>query len=142
MYTGTDCQLCQVMQQEIDIAAKSVPIELSTFNIRDDALPDVHTWRRRYQYDIPVLHLEGKGTLKRIRVRGRVEQGKLTRAGSLGRCNRDLSTQSHGKSADREVERIAGQHRGSKMTRTMPAYVCVSLYNVCEQQGCADEMGI
>lgn len=65
MYTGTDCQLCQVMQQEITKASATVPIELSTFNIRDDSLPEVHTWRRKYQYDIPVLHLEGKGELIR-----------------------------------------------------------------------------
>lgn len=61
MYTGTDCQLCQVMQHEISLAAKTVPIELKTYNIRDDTLPDVHIWRRKYQYDIPVLHLDQAG---------------------------------------------------------------------------------
>lgn len=61
MYTGTDCQLCQVMQHEINKASKTVPIELATYNIRDDSLPDVHTWRRKYQYDIPVLHLGKEG---------------------------------------------------------------------------------
>ncbi|KIS69125.1 uncharacterized protein UMAG_11947 [Mycosarcoma maydis] len=60
MYTGTDCQLCQVMQHEIIKASKTVPIELSMYNIRDDSLADVHTWRRKYQYDIPVLHLGDK----------------------------------------------------------------------------------
>lgn len=61
MYTGTDCQLCQVMQQQIAKASEALPIQLSTYNIRDDSLPDVHTWRRKYQYDIPVLHLNDKG---------------------------------------------------------------------------------
>ncbi|KAJ9479604.1 Glutaredoxin-like protein [Pseudozyma hubeiensis] len=60
MYTGTDCQLCQVMQQQITKASEALPIQLSTYNIRDDSLPDVHTWRRKYQYDIPVLHLNDK----------------------------------------------------------------------------------
>ncbi len=58
---GTDCQLCDVMRHEITKASQSVPIELATYNIRDDSLPRVHTWRRRYQYDIPVLHLGDKG---------------------------------------------------------------------------------
>ncbi|GAC96580.1 glutaredoxin domain protein [Pseudozyma hubeiensis SY62] len=60
MYTGTDCQLCQVMQQQITKASEELPIQLSTYNIRDDSLPDVHAWRRKYQYDIPVLHLNDK----------------------------------------------------------------------------------
>ncbi|SJX63340.1 uncharacterized protein SRS1_14160 [Sporisorium reilianum f. sp. reilianum] len=60
MYTGTDCQLCDVMKHEISQAAHTVPIQLTTYNIRDDALPDVHRWRRKYQYDIPVLHLDDR----------------------------------------------------------------------------------
>lgn len=68
MYTGTDCQLCQVMQHEIIKASKTVPIELSMYNIRDDSLADVHTWRRKYQYDIPVLHLGDKGEQSSIRL--------------------------------------------------------------------------
>lgn len=61
MYTGTDCQLCDVMRDQITRAAQTLPIELHTYNIRDDTLPDVHTWRRKYQYDIPVLHLNDTG---------------------------------------------------------------------------------
>ncbi|SNX87166.1 uncharacterized protein MEPE_05876 [Melanopsichium pennsylvanicum] len=58
MYTGTDCSLCDVMKSEIAKAAQKLPIQLETYNIRDDSLTDVHSWRRKYQYDIPVLHLE------------------------------------------------------------------------------------
>ncbi|PWZ03835.1 hypothetical protein BCV70DRAFT_198022 [Testicularia cyperi] len=61
LYTGTDCQLCDVMKIEIQKVALTHPIQLSTYNIRDDSLPDVQHWRRRYQYDIPVLHLDGNG---------------------------------------------------------------------------------
>ncbi|CDR99227.1 hypothetical protein [Sporisorium scitamineum] len=63
MYTATDCQLCDVMKHKITKASGKVPIQLSTFNIRDDSLPDVHLWRRKYQYDIPVLHLDDRGEL-------------------------------------------------------------------------------
>ena len=63
MYTGTDCQLCTLMAQEIHKAAQTVSIELDTYNIRDDSLPNVHTWRKKYQYDIRVLHLDNKGEL-------------------------------------------------------------------------------
>lgn len=31
------------------------------YNIRDNSLPDVQRWRRAYQYDIPVVHLNGTG---------------------------------------------------------------------------------
>ncbi|GAK68375.1 uncharacterized protein PAN0_076c6622 [Moesziomyces antarcticus] len=60
LYTGTDCQLCDVMRNEIATAAQHVPLTLATYNIRDDSLDDVHYWRRKYQYDIPVLHLDGQ----------------------------------------------------------------------------------
>lgn len=47
------------------------PFRLDYYNIRDDNLPDVQKWRRAYQYDIPVVHLNGKGehTFQRERVR-------------------------------------------------------------------------
>lgn len=61
LYTGTDCQLCDVMRNEIATAAQHVPLTLATYNIRDDSLDNVHYWRRKYQYDIPVLHLDGQG---------------------------------------------------------------------------------
>ena len=33
------------------------PFTLATYDIRDDASPNVAYWRRKYQYDIPVLHI-------------------------------------------------------------------------------------
>lgn len=62
LYTGTDCQLCDVAKAVLDEirAGQDAPaLTLQLYNIRDDALPDVHRWRRAYQYDIPVLHLDG-----------------------------------------------------------------------------------
>ena len=61
LYTGPQCSLCDDAKVEISAAQKEAPAELALYNIRDDSLPDVHKWRRAYQYEIPVLHLEGKG---------------------------------------------------------------------------------
>lgn len=84
LYTGTHCQLCDVahsllvsLQKEVSLQLPSppplfmlfarswllpvqVPFELDTYNIRDDSAADVGKWRRMYQYDIPVLHMDGK----------------------------------------------------------------------------------
>ena len=80
LYTGTDCQLCDVAKSVLDDVARDVPFELVEYNIRDNSLEGVKQWRRAYQYgemtpafvrasaliwptstDIPVLHLEDKG---------------------------------------------------------------------------------
>ncbi|PWN37855.1 DUF836-domain-containing protein [Meira miltonrushii] len=60
LYTGTDCQLCDVAKEVLDKIAKETPFDLHLYNIRDNSLPDIQKWRRAYQYDIPVLHLNGK----------------------------------------------------------------------------------
>ncbi|PWN48990.1 hypothetical protein IE53DRAFT_168682 [Violaceomyces palustris] len=60
LYTGTDCQLCEVAWLEIQKARSKIAFEVEKYNIRDDSLEEVKHWRRKYQYDIPVLHLEGK----------------------------------------------------------------------------------
>lgn len=85
LYTGTDCSLCDVVkdvllqaQSEvrrcvakvcrcktlmIDPIASYVQADftIAYYNIRDDSMPDIQKWRRQYQYDIPVCHLDGKG---------------------------------------------------------------------------------
>lgn len=55
IFSGTDCQLCDEAKEVLE----TVPMEftVSTYNIRDDSLTNVRHWRRKYQYDIPVLHL-------------------------------------------------------------------------------------
>ncbi|KDN36484.1 DUF836-domain-containing protein [Tilletiaria anomala UBC 951] len=61
LYTGPQCSLCDDVKEVIDSARKEAPaFTLELFNIRDDSLSDVHKWRRLYQYDIPVLHLNGE----------------------------------------------------------------------------------
>ena len=50
LYTGTDCQLCDVAKSVLDEIGKTVDFELKEYNIRDDRLKDVKRWRRAYQY--------------------------------------------------------------------------------------------
>ena len=57
LFTGTHCSLCDDMKEVLDGAASRSSFTLSTYNIRDDASPNVRYWRRKYQYDIPVLHI-------------------------------------------------------------------------------------
>ncbi len=72
LYTGPQCSLCDDAKELIAAARKeaaetgggnagAVESELELYNIRDESLADVHRWRRAYQYDIPVLHLNGEG---------------------------------------------------------------------------------
>lgn len=55
IFTGTDCQLCDEAKEVLDEI--EAPFTLSTYNIRDDNEHNVKYWRRKYQHDIPVLHL-------------------------------------------------------------------------------------
>lgn len=57
LFTGTHCSLCDDMKEVLDEAALRSSFTLSTYNIRDEAMPNVRHWRRKYQYDIPVLHI-------------------------------------------------------------------------------------
>ena len=61
LFTGTHCQLCDVAKAVLDEIGQTTKFDLELYNIRDDTLPEVKRWRRAYQYDIPVLHLQGKG---------------------------------------------------------------------------------
>ena len=57
LFTGTHCSLCDDMKEILDKEATRSSFTLSTYNIRDDTMPHVQYWRRKYQYDIPVLHI-------------------------------------------------------------------------------------
>jgi hypothetical protein len=50
LYTGTDCQLCDVAKGVLQDLGRDVDFELKEYNIRDDNLVDVKKWRRAYQY--------------------------------------------------------------------------------------------
>ncbi|EJT53145.1 hypothetical protein A1Q2_03495 [Trichosporon asahii var. asahii CBS 8904] len=75
---GPECGLCEVSRElrnadhanfqvaldYLDLVYETHPFDLELFNIRDppkEADPmEANKWKRMYQYDIPVLHLEGK----------------------------------------------------------------------------------
>ncbi|CEH17599.1 Thioredoxin-like fold [Ceraceosorus bombacis] len=60
LYTGTGCSLCDVVKDQLKRLSAQHPHVLRLYNIRDDGSVNVKYWRRLYQYDIPVLHLEGQ----------------------------------------------------------------------------------
>ncbi|EPQ29716.1 uncharacterized protein PFL1_02936 [Pseudozyma flocculosa PF-1] len=92
LYTGPQCDLCTVMRIEIEKAANVVPLALSTYNIRDDSLPDVAKWRRKYQYDIPVLHLDDKGEYSKI-FRHRLKAEDLVKVIREAQAQEEVQTQ-------------------------------------------------
>ncbi|CCU99766.1 unnamed protein product [Malassezia sympodialis ATCC 42132] len=57
LFTGTHCSLCDDMKEVLDTVRLTTPFTLALYNIRDDSAPNVKHWRRKYQYDIPVLHV-------------------------------------------------------------------------------------
>ncbi|WFD36559.1 hypothetical protein MCUN1_003442 [Malassezia cuniculi] len=57
LFTGPQCSLCDDAKEALAEVRESVPFTFATYNIRDDASPQVAYWRRKYQYDIPVLHV-------------------------------------------------------------------------------------
>jgi len=61
LFSGTDCQLCDEAKEVLDEVRARQPFSLRVYNIRDDAEANVHYWRRKYQYDIPVLHVRDEG---------------------------------------------------------------------------------
>ncbi|KAE8537761.1 hypothetical protein D1P53_005817 [Cryptococcus gattii VGV] len=66
LYTGgKECSLCE---EQLALLRKTHPFHLTYFNIRappQDVDPrEAKKWRRLYQYDIPVLHLEDKRVQK------------------------------------------------------------------------------
>lgn len=50
LYTGTNCQLCDVAKSILVEVKKNVSFRLQEYNIRDNTLPNVDKWRRAYQY--------------------------------------------------------------------------------------------
>jgi len=57
LFTGTHCSLCDDMKEVLETVRHTTPFTLALYNIRDDSAPNVAYWRRKYQYDIPVLHV-------------------------------------------------------------------------------------
>lgn len=61
LFSGPHCSLCDDAKAVLAEARASVPFTLSVYDIRNDSAPDVAYWRRRYQYEIPVLHARWDG---------------------------------------------------------------------------------
>ncbi|KAK9894791.1 glutaredoxin 2 [Cystobasidium minutum MCA 4210] len=68
LYTGgPECSLCEVAKEALmELKQKrGLQFELETLNIREKGMdPSLKKWRRLYQYDIPVLHLNGEQVMK------------------------------------------------------------------------------
>ncbi|WVQ67805.1 uncharacterized protein L199_006010 [Kwoniella botswanensis] len=65
---GKECSLCEVAKQDLERLRRSTPFELNLWNIRDPPKGtderEAKKWRRLYQYDIPVLHLDDRRIAK------------------------------------------------------------------------------
>ncbi|WVQ83195.1 hypothetical protein IAT38_005334 [Cryptococcus sp. DSM 104549] len=65
---GKECSLCEVAKEQLSLLQRTTPFHLDYFNIRDPPANvdprDAKKWRRLYQYDIPVLHLEERRVQK------------------------------------------------------------------------------
>ncbi|GAA5994774.1 hypothetical protein JCM5350_007990 [Sporobolomyces pararoseus] len=76
---GPECSLCEVAKQDLRKVQQIAPFELNYYNIRKipgedpDLAYDRTTWRRLYQYDIPVLHLSSDDSFDSLA--GRVGKG-------------------------------------------------------------------
>ncbi|EGG09620.1 uncharacterized protein MELLADRAFT_61056 [Melampsora larici-populina 98AG31] len=69
LFTAPHCTLCNVFRTELLKLKDSSTypynqFQLSYYNIRDSSLEDHKLYRRAYQYDIPVLHLDGKELMR------------------------------------------------------------------------------
>jgi hypothetical protein len=54
------------------IPSEQTPFELSVVNIQD---PEQKHWKRKYVYDIPVLHVEGRLVARGIWGKREIEEG-------------------------------------------------------------------
>lgn len=71
LYTRQACHLCDVAKAELDRIAAAHPFELRVVDLDRDAPPDK---RRAYDWEVPVLELEGRKIMKY-----RVDEARLVR---------------------------------------------------------------
>lgn len=57
LFSGPNCSLCDVAKAELAQVRKTHDFELETINIQ---APGQESWKKKYVYWIPVVHLEGK----------------------------------------------------------------------------------
>ncbi|GAA6008666.1 hypothetical protein JCM11491_003387 [Sporobolomyces phaffii] len=87
---GPECSLCEVAKEDLKAVQRRAPFELNYYNIRKvpgedpDSAYDRQTWRRLYQYDIPVLHLSQDDSFDslagRIGTGGRVMKHRIDKS--------------------------------------------------------------
>ncbi|KZT52375.1 DUF836-domain-containing protein [Calocera cornea HHB12733] len=63
LYTGPFCSLCDTAKAELAKVQLQSPFHLTLVDIHAPGA-EHEKWRRLYQYDIPVLHLEGRRVMK------------------------------------------------------------------------------
>ncbi|KAF6763740.1 hypothetical protein DFP72DRAFT_1059793 [Ephemerocybe angulata] len=61
LFSGPNCSLCDIAKSELAKVRQSRPFQLDTINIQDKGQ---ESWKRKYVYWIPALHLEGKEIAK------------------------------------------------------------------------------
>lgn len=75
LYSGPQCSLCDIAKAELNTLRKEHKFDLTTVDIQ---APGQESWKRRYVYWIPALHLDGveiaKGRWDANTVRPHLEQ--------------------------------------------------------------------
>ncbi|KAG8840467.1 hypothetical protein FRB91_006058 [Serendipita sp. 411] len=61
LFSGPTCSLCDTAKTMLKEIQTEIPFSLQTIDIH---APGQEQWKKRYVYDIPVLHLEGKTIAK------------------------------------------------------------------------------
>jgi len=74
IYSKPDCSLCEKAKQIILQVQKRIPFEIREVNIEED-----RTLFEKFQYDIPVIFIDGRKAFKH-RVRAEELEGRLRRA--------------------------------------------------------------
>ncbi|GAA5974781.1 hypothetical protein JCM21900_000444 [Sporobolomyces salmonicolor] len=86
--SGPQCSLCEVAKRDLAEVQKTAPFHLALYDIRRPAGPDPDeydrtTWRRLYQYDVPVLHLSSDSSFDSLAGRkgygGRVMKHRINK---------------------------------------------------------------
>lgn len=57
LFSGPYCSLCDIAKEALAEVRVTTPFELSVINIHDE---HQKKWKRKYVYDIPVLHIENR----------------------------------------------------------------------------------
>ena len=93
LFTGADCTLCDVLKRTL--ARSAQPHTLEAVDIGERAHRE---WFRRYKWDIPVLHIDGKYFAKHRVERVELDGALAEAAAPGGFAERDGEPDARGKS--------------------------------------------